>query len=119
MKIRKLVHWILTGVVCAMMLMVAGMYFMKHEEIVMNFTNLGYPTYLIYPLAIAKIAGVVMLLTKFNRPLTEMAYAGFFFLSALAAMAHLSTKDGEHMMAVGVLVLLVGSYATWKMTLRK
>jgi hypothetical protein len=119
MRIRKLVHWILTGVVCAVMLMAAGMYFLNTEEVVTNFTNLGYPTYLIYPMGIAKIAAVLMLLTKFNRPLTEWAYAGLFFMATLAAMAHLATKDGQHMMAIGIIVLVIGSYVTWKMAWRR
>jgi hypothetical protein len=61
-------------------------------------------------LAIAKIAGVITLLTRFHSTLKEWAYAGFFFNFLLAAGAHLSAGDGEAGAAFVALVLLLTSY---------
>jgi len=76
------------------------------------FENLGYPTYLIYPLAIAKILGLIAIWTRLSRTLTEWAYAGFFFDVILALVAHLSVSDGGHTFAlVGVILVLVSRFS--------
>ena len=87
---------------------------MSHDEIVIAFATFGFPTWLVYPLAIAKILGVIMILTKFKHWLTEWAYAGIFFNVMLAISAHLAIKDGEQMGAIIGLILVLGSHATWK-----
>lgn len=119
MKTTRIIHWIFTGLLSALLLMSASMYFMNHEEISLGFAMLGFPTWLIYPLAIAKILGVTMMLTKFKHWLTEWAYAGIFFNALLAFNAHLSIHDGQQMGAILALTLMVGSYATWKMGWKK
>lgn len=91
------------------------MYIMQNDAVKLVFTGLGFPTWLIYPMAIAKILGVIMVLTKFKKFLTEWAYAGFLFNFLLAFGAHTAIGDGEAMGAVVAFVLWLGSYATWKM----
>ena len=114
MKTTRILHWIFTGLLSALLLMSAGMYFFNHDEIVVMFTMLGFPTWIIYPLACLKISGVIMLLTKFKEWLTEWAYAGILFDVSLAMGAHLAIQDGEQMGAIIGLVLMLGSYVTWK-----
>ena len=70
-------------------------YFFNHEMVTGFFVALGFPTWLIYPMAIAKILGIVTVLTKFSPILKEWAYAGFFFNSTLALAAHLAVSDGQ------------------------
>ena len=72
-------YWLVTGLLSLLMLFAAANYVFKHDLIADVFTKLGYPTYLIYPLAVAKVLGVVAILTKKSRALKEWAYAGFFF----------------------------------------
>lgn len=115
MKTTRILHWIFTGLLSALLLMSATMYFVKNPEISETFGNLGFPSWIIYPLAIAKILGVVMILTKFKGWLTEWAYAGILFNALLALGAHLAIGDGEHMGAVIALVLFTGSVTTWKL----
>lgn len=115
MKTIRLLHWIFTGLLSALLLVSASMYFVNHEEIVVGFISYGFPTWIIYPLAFAKILGVLMLLTKLKQWLTEWAYAGIFFNAILAMGAHLAIHDGNQMGAILVIVLLIGSYSTWKM----
>lgn len=97
-----------------LMLMSAGMYFFNHEEIAAVFTGLGYPTYIIYPLAIAKILALVAIWTNLSIALKEWAYAGLFFDFVLAFSAHVMISDGNQMAAVLAMVLLSASYYSWK-----
>ena len=90
------------GLLTLLMMFSAGMYFFNHEMIVEAFTGLGYPTYLIYPLATAKILGLIAIWTKKSTLLKDWAYAGFFFDLILALSAHLYVKDGEWTAAMAV-----------------
>lgn len=114
MKNPRLIYRISTGLLTAVMLMSAGMYFFNHDAIAQTFTNLGYPTYIIYPLAIAKILGLVAIWTNQSRSLKEWAYAGFFFDFVLALSAHLAVQDGEFVPAMVAIILLFISYFCWK-----
>lgn len=104
-----------TGLLSAMMLMSAGMYIFKNGEISQTFTGLGFPTFIVYPLAFLKIAGIVALWGDFNKNLTQWAYAGFFFNFLLAMAAHLNVADGEFFGAVMALILLAVSYYGYTM----
>jgi len=110
MKTNKIVFWATTGLLSLMMLFSVYMYLFNTPEISTAFTNLGFPTWIIYPLAIAKILGVLAITTRMNDTLKEWAYAGFFFDFLLAAGAHLSVGDGEHWGAIIAAVLLLVSY---------
>ena len=96
------------------MLMSTGMYFFNHAEVSKVFTTLGYPTYIIYPLAIAKLLGLVAIWTNKSKWLKEWAYAGFFFDFILAFFAHYMISDGEQFPSLVALLLLVTSYYSWK-----
>lgn len=109
MNATKLIYWISTAILCGIMLFSATLYFTKPIMVAGFFKNLGYPTYLVYPLATAKVLGVVAILSKPSRLLKEWAYAGFFFDTALAATAHLRAQDGGHVMALGALTMVIVS----------
>ena len=109
-KSDKIIFWIATGLLSALMLMSASMYLFTHEQASTIFAALGFPVYIIYPLAILKILGVLAITTNKFGFLKEWAYAGFFFNFVLAASAHINAGDGEFMVAVIALVLLLTSY---------
>ena len=109
-KRNKIIFWVATGLLSLMLLMSAGMYFFKTADISQAFQTLGYPTYLIYPLGIAKILAVIAITTRKSAALAEWAYAGLFFDFVLALVAHLQVGDGEFGGAVVALVLLAVSY---------
>ncbi len=90
------------------------MYIFNHEFVSETFSRLGYPTYLIYPLATAKVLGILAILTRKSKFLRELAYAGFFFNFILAISAHLYVNDGEFISATVALVLLICSYVFGK-----
>lgn len=110
MKAQKLIYWIATGLLTVLVLFSAGMYFFNHAEIVKAFSVLGFPTYIIYPLATLKILGLLVILGNIGDNLKEWAYAGFFFNFMLAFFAHVTIGDGEHYGALMALVFLLVSY---------
>jgi hypothetical protein len=114
MKKVKLIYWISTGLLSALAVMSAGMYIFNNAEISKLFEGLGYPIYIIYPLAIAKILGVIAIWASKNKSLKEWAYAGFFFDFLLAFSAHIMANDGEFAGALIAMVLLLTSYFSLK-----
>ncbi len=80
---------------------------MKYDMVKGFFEALGYPTYIIYPLAVAKVLGVVAVLYKRVRVLTEWAYAGFFFDAVLATAAHFAMGDGIGLSVLALVAVLV------------
>ena len=99
-----------TGLLSAQIMFSATMYFFNYDYVKEAFTNFNYPTYIIYPLAILKILGIVAIITKKSPILKEGAYAGFFFEFALATAAHLNVGDGQQGGAIVALVLLATNY---------
>lgn len=114
MKKFKLLYWISTGLLSALLLMSAGMYIFDYENISKTFLGLGYPSYIVLPLAVAKILGVITIWTNVSKTLKEWAYAGFFFNFVLAFFAHFMIRDGECPGAFVAMVLLALSYYAWK-----
>lgn len=110
MKTNKIIYWSSTGLLSALLLMSAGMYIFNNEMIQETFKGLGYPVYIIYPLALAKTLAVSVLLTQKNNLLKEWAYAGIFFNLILAFFAHVMINDGDQMGAIIGMVLWTGSY---------
>ncbi|MGB1019090.1 MAG: DoxX family protein, partial [Chitinophagales bacterium] len=71
MKKAKIIYLISTGLLSLMMLMSAGMYIVKNADVSVIFSGLGFPTYIIYPLAVAKILGIIAIWTKKSQSLKE------------------------------------------------
>ncbi len=97
-----------------MMLASAFKYFADYDYIAGLFTSFGYPLYIIYPLAIAKVLGIVAIISNVSSFLKHLAYAGFFFEFILAFFAHFMIQDGEWLGAIVALVLLIGSFVFYK-----
>lgn len=109
-KTEKWIFWISTGLISAMMLGSAGMYLFNTESVAVEFTRLGYPTFVIIPLAIAKILAVVAIISNQSPWLKEWAYAGLFFDFLLATQAHGLAGDGWFGPSVVATILLMTSY---------
>ena len=110
MKTNKIIYWVSTGLLSTLLLMSAGMYVFNNAEVSGMFTAFGYPIYIIYPLAVAKISAVAVLLTQKQSKIKEWAYAALFFEFILAFFAHIMISDGGQMAAVIAMILLVVSY---------
>lgn len=116
-KRNKIIYLIATVLLSANMLLSAGMYVFKNEMVVEMFTALSYPPYIIYPLAIAKILGLIAIWSNKSRMLKEWAYAGFVFELLLAVSAHINAGDGGSAGAVVALILVSVSYASYRVGL--
>lgn len=110
MKTTKILYWASTGLLSALLLMSAGMYVFNHAEIVTMFAAFGYPVYIIYPLAIAKVSAVAVLLSQKQSTIKEWAYSALFFDFILAFFAHYMIGDGDQIGAVIAMALLIASY---------
>lgn len=107
----KITYWIATALLCLLMLFSAGMYLINYEIITSEFMRLGFPVWLIYPLAVLKICGVAVILWRGSKWATEWAYAGFFFNTLLAAGAHGFAGDPFFIPLIATGILIV-SYFT-------
>ncbi|MEM6717805.1 MAG: DoxX family protein [Bacteroidota bacterium] len=116
MKTQKIMYYITTGLFTALMLFSAGMYFFNYEEVATEFGKFGYPTYIIYPLGIVKILGLIVIWQPTYKAIKEWAYAGYFFNAILAFFAHYMISDGKQMGAVIALALVFASYYFGKKT---
>lgn len=110
MKAIKISYWVITGLLSAMYLMSASMYVFNNEQIAGLFTNMGFPTFIIYPLAGVKLAGVIVLLTQKKSAIKEWVYSAMFFNILLAFGAHVNIGDGQQGGAIMAMILLLSSY---------
>jgi len=110
---QKNMYWISTMLLFSALILTGIFYVVFYDTLVIYFKNYGYPTYLIYPLAIAKIIGSIVVLYHKNKFLRELAYAGFFFNFVLAFFAHLMIGEFDPFPTI-FLTLLIISYYTGK-----
>ncbi len=110
MKRDKIIFYVATGLLTLLMCFSVYMYLFDHEAVKGMFKTFGYPTYIIYPYAVAKVLGLVAIWNPNFKSIKEWAYAGFFFAFILAFFAHYMIGDGEQMGAILALVLLLVSY---------
>lgn len=111
-KRTKIIYWIFTLWMALGMVSTAIVQLMKNKDELANFTNLGYPAYLMTIIGIWKILGVITLLIPRFLLLKEWAYAGFFFVMSGAVISHLIVGDpiGKTFPALLLLVLVIISW---------
>jgi hypothetical protein len=93
MKKTKLFYWIVTGLFSAFMLFssIPDILVVPDAKTFMN--ALGYPTYIISFLGVAKLLGIIAILIPGYPRIKEWAYAGLFF-DLLAAMYSIIAQNG-------------------------
>lgn len=109
---RKYAYWISTALLCLLYIASATMYLTMAYQVRQSFTALGYPAYLREVLIIAKILGVVAILSRVSVRLSDLAYAGMFYHLLLAFSAHINAGDGAFIPATVGFVALVVSFLT-------
>ncbi|WP_353777464.1 DoxX family protein [Winogradskyella sp. 3972H.M.0a.05] len=110
MEYKKLLYWITTILLCLVMLYSASMYFTKTDMVKGFFESFNYPTYIVIPLAVLKVLGVVMILWRYSKWLTEWAYAGFFFDLILASAAHYTAGHPVGLSYYAIPILLISYF---------
>jgi hypothetical protein len=88
MKKINIIYWISTTIILALMLFSAIRSFMSNPQGAQMMKQLGYQPYVFHLLAVAKILGIIAILTPGYPRLKEWAYAGFTFdmLGAIYSM---------------------------------
>ncbi len=109
-KTRTIIFRIATGLLTVVVLMFVGNSLFNTEMFTNRFASLGYPTYLIYPLVVAKILGLIAIWSNKSATLKEWAYAGFFFNFVLAFLAEINAVDGEYISSPLAIIFLMISY---------
>lgn len=110
MRLQRIIYWIATIGICAIMIYSAQMYFRYTEMVQSFFESFTYPSYIVIPLAIAKVLAIIMLLWRGTAWLTEWAYAGIFFDVVLAALAHYHAQDDITLPLVALVLLLISYF---------
>ena len=119
MKKDKIIYWVSTGVIGAMMLFSGYSYF-TNPQIVEGFKHMGFPDFFRVELGIAKIIGaLVLLIPQIPTKIKEWAYAGFIITFVSASIAHINAVDptpNAITPLVMLAVLLVSNFYLSKVT---
>jgi hypothetical protein len=110
MKTTKIIYWIATILLSLLFLYSAQMYFFNTDSVKGYFEMLNYPSYIVIPLAIIKVLGVIMILWRKSNWLTEWAYAGFFFDLILATAAHQDAGHAIGLSVIGIPILFLSYF---------
>lgn len=111
MKSLKIIYWVATGLICLLLVGSAANYVFNYAAVAATVVKLGYPPYILYPLALAKLLAVAAILTNRSAVLREWAYAGLFFNMLIALSAHLTSGVPGAPVVVLALGLLLTSRA--------
>ena len=107
MKRDKIIYWVATGIVTAMMLMSGVMYF-ANPEIKEGFVKLGFPDYFRVELGAAKLIGaIVLIVPQIPTRVKEWAYAGFGINFISAIITHFAINDAKGTPMIFVLLALL------------
>lgn len=107
---NKIIFWISTIWLCTGMIATGIVQLSKQKGApgaIDSMMRLGYPTYLLTFLGVAKVIGVVVVLMPKYPVLKEWAYAGFFFLMAGAIFSHLASGDSFKEIFPSALLLIM------------
>ena len=112
MKSTKIMYYVTTGIISAMMLFIAFETLTK-PEVKVSMAHLGFPDYFRIELGIAKNIGAVLIWLPV-RLLKESAYIGFAIMFASASIAHFVVGDPADKVIAGIvfLAILIVSYVT-------
>jgi len=115
MKREKVIYWIATGIVCAVMVFsIVNFTFFDYFPFPEGaFAHLGLPHYFKVELTIAKVLGVLaLLIPAIPAKIKEFAYFGFAVTLLSAGIAHFSRGDGPMFIIDPLLflALLIVSY---------
>ena len=112
LKYSTRLYWTVTGLMAGFMLMASIPDILRIPQAVEVFTHLGYPTYLLPFIGLAKMLGVIAVLAPGFWRLKEWAYAGLVFDLIGALYSHLAVGDPPSAWGFPIigLTLVVGSY---------
>jgi len=113
MKKINTIYWILTGLSAAMMLLSSIPNILSVPDAVdLVITHLGYPTYFLPMIGVAKLAGAMAIVIPGFPRIKEWAYAGLIYDLSAAIYSAISVGDPvSNWLPIFVpILLLAGSY---------
>lgn len=111
-KRTRIIYWIATAWLALGMVSTGIVQLIRLPSEVDNFTQLGYPIYLLTLLGVWKILGTVTVLMPKFPLLKEWAYAGFFFVMSGAIISNLASGNPVSSI-VPSLLLLILTVVSW------
>ena len=120
MKTTKILYWVFTILMIALMLSSVIGSFMNNPKSAEFAAHLGYPLYIFKFLAVAKALGIIAILVPGNPRLKEWAYAGFTFDLLGAVYSGLTVGDPivQWTPVIIGLLFIIGSYITYHKLLK-
>ena len=110
-KRNKIIYWIATIWLSLGMLStgIVQLFMLEGEGpgSLNSMTKLGYPSYFVTLLGVAKVLGVIVLLMPKLPLLKEWAYAGFFFLMSGAIFTHIAAGNSVSEIFPSLLLLIL------------
>lgn len=112
MKKTKIIYWIVTILIAALMLLSAVPEILQTADADKFFAGIGFPAYMNPFLGVAKILGVIAILIPGYPRIKEWAYAGFAFDLAGATYAQIASgvPPKDYMLMFIWIILLAASY---------
>ncbi len=112
MKKTNILYWIFTGLFAALMLFSGISNFLLTQESIDFISRLGYPTYFIRFIGLAKLLGVIAILLPGFPKIKEWAYAGLFYdlIAALYSLIAIGDPIGPSMFLLLPIALGALSY---------
>ena len=108
MNKETIAYWVPTALFCAVLAFSGIAHFAHLAPMVESMTALGYPTYFMTIIGLAKLLGVIALLIPGFALLKEWAYAGFCFNLIGAVATHLFVSDPLSEWLPPLIMLAVG-----------
>lgn len=106
-------YWISTALLALLYLTSAVTYLTKGNWVRQVLADLGYPSYLVPFMIVAKVLGIATILLRVSVALSDLAYAGIFYHLMLSALAYLGVRKPRGALpAVIGLALLAASFVT-------
>jgi hypothetical protein len=87
-RYRKILYWVPMSLFCLLFFVSVIWSLLDIQGTVNENLQLGYPGFIVAPLAIAKLLGIVAILSNKSRTLTMFAFAGFLYDLLLATLGH-------------------------------
>lgn len=99
-----------TGLFCLLFIYNGVWTFVDPEDSRRTLDHLGFPVYFAYPLGIAELLGIAVIVWGRSRTLTGFAFAGFLYELLLALLAHFVEGDPDIWLVLLALMLWAGAF---------
>jgi hypothetical protein len=107
MKKDKIIYWVSTGLIGAMMIFSGYSYF-TNPQMADAFKHVGFPDFFRIELGSAKLLGAfVLLIPQIPAKIKEWAYAGFGIVFISAAIAHNNSGDPTSAALTPLIMLVI------------